>query len=248
MCQLLGVCSNKKVDVLLSLRGFKHRGEYNPHGWGFAFAGDGGEWDLIKKPSSLAREPNVEENFRKYKSKIIIGHVRHASCGNQTHENTHPFKIGEWVFAHNGTVTRIMSLPDFSLNELRPQGKTDSEYAFCYLLEKIGKRKNIEKIAEILTSESEKIRACGPGSFNYLLSNGDVLFAYGDDRLHFVKREPPFLQVALRDEEYSVDLGEIKDRDERAILVATEPLTKDEKWEKFSGLRVFSDGEEVQWQ
>lgn len=37
MCQLLGVCSNKEVDVQFSLKEFQYRGKINNHGWGFAF-------------------------------------------------------------------------------------------------------------------------------------------------------------------------------------------------------------------
>ena len=36
MCQLLGLSSNKEVDIQLSLREFSHRGKKNRHGWGFA--------------------------------------------------------------------------------------------------------------------------------------------------------------------------------------------------------------------
>ncbi|RCK75111.1 MAG: hypothetical protein IGBAC_1247 [Ignavibacteriae bacterium] len=37
MCQLLGVCSNKYVDIAFSLREFSKRGKSNPHGFGFVF-------------------------------------------------------------------------------------------------------------------------------------------------------------------------------------------------------------------
>jgi predicted glutamine amidotransferase len=37
MCQLLGLSSNKEVDIQFSLKEFKKRGRKNPHGWGFAF-------------------------------------------------------------------------------------------------------------------------------------------------------------------------------------------------------------------
>ncbi|MEM5777978.1 MAG: class II glutamine amidotransferase, partial [Candidatus Aenigmatarchaeota archaeon] len=132
MCQLLGVSSNKKVDIQFSLEEFKLRGERNYHGFGFAYYKDGNAC-LIRKPSSLAGE-NIEENKYRFKSKIIIGHVRLVSCGNSSHQNTHPFKIDNWLFAHNGTVTEIKNKP---LNRFKPEGETDSEYAFCYLLEKL---------------------------------------------------------------------------------------------------------------
>lgn len=239
MCQLIGLSSNKSVDIQLSLKEFKHRGKNNPHGWGFAFYSND-RWEIVKEPKSLAGK-NIESEPFRFESKIIIGHVRLMSCGTQSHPNTHPFKINRWVFAHNGTVSGIIGKREFRLNRLKPEGETDSEYAFCYLLEKIEDRSDIK---EILKTEAEKIKQYG--NFNFLLSNGEILFAHGDDSLYFVQRKAPFQEVTLKDENLTVELAEIKAPDEKAILIATEPLTTNESWKKFSGLKMFKDGEEIE--
>lgn len=241
MCQLLGLCSNKDVDIQVSLREFRHRGRANYHGWGFAFYSNS-QWKIIKEPKSLGDE-NIESESFKFKSKIIIGHVRLASCGKDNHLNTHPFEINKWVFAHNGTVSDIMENGEFLLTSLKPIGKTDSEYAFCYLLEKIRDRLNIKEIFEVLKSEANKIKDYG--KFNFLLSNGEVLFAHGDNSLYYVQRKTPFQEVTLKDEKFTINLAEIKAPDEKAILIATEPLTTNESWIKFSGVKIFKDGEEI---
>ena len=165
MCQLLGVSSNKHVDIQLPIREFRHRGETNPHGWGFAFFQDNA-WKVIKEPRKLSCE-NVTDSRFHFKSNIIIGHVRFATCGDHIHENTHPFTINSWVFAHNGTVKDIKNKNGFELTKYQPEGETDTEYAFCYLLEKIVGHP--ENIGEILKSESDKIRQLEHGRFNYLL-------------------------------------------------------------------------------
>lgn len=230
MCQLLGVISNKEVNIEYSLREFRHRGDINRHGWGFAFS-KGTEWILKKQPSSLANE-NLNNKDFKFKSKIIIGHVRLASCGNLCHENTHPFVINNWAFAHNGTVLEIK---DFPLKRYLPKGKTDSEHAFCYLLERIEEsHSNKEKI---LKDEAEKIRKMG--RFNFLLSNGKILYAYGDDALYYVERKSPFSFARLKDDDYEVHLSDIKAPNEKAVIVATEPLTTNEDWIKIYGLKIF---------
>jgi glutamine amidotransferase len=241
MCQLLGLSSNKDVDIQLTLREFQHRGEENPHGWGFAFCLKG-KWKIIKEPKSLKYEDIQSEKF-KFKSKIIIGHVRSMSCGKQSHPNTHPFQIGKWVFAHNGTVKEIMKLKEFKLTKFKPEGDTDSEYAFCYLIEKIDKENNPEKIKEILKFEAEKIKKYG--AFNFVLSDGEILYAYGDNSLYYVKRKAPFQEVTLKDDQYTIHLAEIKSPDEEAILIATEPFTINEQWQKFSGLKIFKSGKEL---
>lgn len=236
MCQLLGISANRDIDIDFSLKEFSHRGKSNPHGWGFAFLKNK-KWEIIKKETSLAYEDITQEQFR-FKSKIIIGHVRLASCGASKHENTHPFNIENWVFAHNGTIREFEKFP---LGIWKPKGKTDSEHVFCYLFEKINS--NPSQVVEILKEEAEKIKK--HGKFNFLLSDGDILYAYGDDSLYYVQRKAPFQFARLQDEEYEVNLAEIKAPDEKAILVATEPLTSNEKWQKFSGLKIFKDGESL---
>ncbi len=237
MCQLLGISSNKKVDIQFSLREFQHRGKVNYHGWGFAFY-QGRDWKIIKEPLSLAEKDIKDERFQ-FKSKIIIGHVRLASCGSQSHLNTHPFKNNKWVFAHNGTVSGIMKEPQFALASLKPEGGTDSEYAFCYLLEKIGS--GLENIKEVLQAEALKIRQYG--NFNFLFSDGKTLFAHGDNSLYYVQRKAPFSEATLKDEQYTINLEEIKAPDEKAILIATEPLTANEKWKRLQGIKIFRNGE-----
>ena len=99
----------------------------------------------------------------KFRSKTIIGHVRLASCGNQTHLNTHPFAKKNWVFAHNGTVIAIKSLPEFRL-QINPEGETDSEHAFLYLLQKMEGFRN--EVINIIELESRIIKQ--HGNFNFL--------------------------------------------------------------------------------
>lgn len=234
MCQLLGVNCNKEVDIDVSLREFQQRAPSNPHGWGFAFFNNG-NWNIIKKPESLENQ-NLNEKYFKFKSKVIIGHVRFKSCGEAAHQNTHPFQIKNFVFAHNGTLYNFKNL---ILKKYFPEGSTDSEHSFCYLLENIENdmsHKTIEKVA----NEINKL-----GTFNFLLSDGKFLYAYGDSSLFYVKRKSPFAKVVLTDLNYEVNLAEIKSKDEKAVIVATEPLTRNENWQRIKGLMVFENGEEV---
>jgi glutamine amidotransferase len=146
------------------------------------------------------------------------------------------------VLAHNGTVRKIIQKPEFMLGSFKPCGETYSEYAFCYLLDKI--RDKPDDIKEVLKTEAQKIKYYG--KFNFLLSDGETLFAHGDNSLYFVQRKFPFDTVTLKYEQYSVNLGEIKNKDEKAIIIATEPLTENEDWKKIVGIKIFKAGEEVQ--
>lgn len=234
MCQLLGISANREVNIDFSMKEFKYRGRSNSHGWGFAFL-ENRKWKVIKKAGSMDDEDITQEQF-KFKSKIIIGHVRIPSCGGAIHKNTHPFSADNWVFVHNGTVRDVKNYP---LGERRPEGDTDSEYAFYYLMVKI--RQDPSNMIKILKEESDKI--CKLGRFNFLMSDGKMIFAYGHDSLYYIQRKSPFGFVTLRDEQYEVNLADIKEQDEQAIIVATEPLTVNENWINISGLKVFENGE-----
>jgi len=191
-------------------------------------------WKIIKKPGSLSGEDITQGQF-KFKSKIIIGHVRLASCGDTIHENTHPFNLENWVFAHNGTLNKFKNL---LLGKWEPQGDTDSEYAFCYLFAKL--KTNSSDIKDIIENGARDIKKFG--IFNFILSDGKTLYAYGHDSLYYVQRKSPFGFAALQEDREKVHLSSIKAPDEKAVIVTTEPLTSNENWIQISGLEIFRNG------
>jgi glutamine amidotransferase len=71
------------------------------------------------------------------------------------------------------------------------------------------------------------------------------MLAHASTRLHWLRRQPPFRQVRLRDGDLSVDLAVHNGPQDRMTLVATEPLTHDEDWQAFATgeVRVFSQGD-----
>ena len=69
--------------------------------------------------------------------------------------------------------------------------------------------------------------------FNFLMSDGEHLFAFrsGTGSLHYTIRAPPHeATVKLADEDFEVDLSNIKGEDEVAAVVATRELTIGESW------------------
>lgn len=235
MCQLLGVCSNRDVDIKLSFREWKHRGDIrNPHGYGFAWW-KAGELQLVRAPSCLyeARDADTDEVTAAC-SRVFLAHVRFKSVGPQDGANTHPFKgrlRGKWVaFAHNGTVTRIK---ERALRLLHPEGQTDSEHAFLWMLEELENRPKIG-FTKSLKELADEIRRLG--RFNFLMSDGETLWAYADNSLHFIERRPPYggQLVRLKEDGYAISLSEVKRPDERAVLIATQPLTDEAGWQKLN--------------
>ncbi len=248
MCELFGLSANKPVGVRFAWRGFVRRGREHRHGWGVVFYPDGKSALCIKEP-----EPSVESRMASFlkdviRSKVVISHVRKASEGGITYSNTHPFVrelFGrEWAFAHNGTLEpKLMPEPKF----YRPVGETDSEKAFCVLMDRIrelGRGADERDIAR--TIEETALELSQLGDFNFLMTDGETLYAFwsGYASLHYVVRAPPHRsRVSLRDEDFEVDLSRLKEPDEVTTLVATRPLTN-ERWIQFprKKLLVFKDG------
>lgn len=69
---------------------------------------------------------------RAARSSVVIGHTRAASRGAVTMANAHPFVVGGYVGAHNGTVLNSSSL--MVAARYVPRGETDSEESLAWLV------------------------------------------------------------------------------------------------------------------
>lgn len=250
MCELLGLSYNKTIRPNLSFRGFLREGENNPDGWGLAFYPDKSV-QVIKEPLKANKSFLYEfiENYPRIQSKIFIAHVRQESISSISHKNTHPFQRElngvEFSFAHNGTLKDYMSL---DTSNFKPVGDSDSEYAFCHLLNRI-KDKNIQKwdknYFKWLYNQIREINE--HGYFNCLLSNGEYLFSYYDTNSHkslyYIPHDVIYNNLDLSDTDYKIRLELNEEKDYKGYIIATEPLT-DDKWQKFNPgeLIVFKEG------
>lgn len=250
MCQLLGMNCNVPTDVMFSFAGFAERGGRTDHhgdGWGIAFFEDKGLRHFVDHQS--AAESPIASLIRQYpiKSRNVISHIRKATQGAVTLENCHPF-VRElwgryWVFAHNG------DLKDFAPKlhgSFHPVGHTDSERAFCWLLQELAKsHADVPPVAELTLTLRELVpQIARHGTFNFLLSNGEALWAHASTHLCYVVRQHPFGNATLRDEDLSVNFAEQAAPGDRVAVVVTTPLTSNETWTPFAPgeLKVFVDG------
>jgi hypoxanthine phosphoribosyltransferase len=144
MCELLGMNCNVPTDITFSFAGFRQRGgRTGPHqdGWGIAFyEGKGARLFHDVVPSVSSEIARLVEQYP-IKSTNVISHIRRRTRSRVCIENTHPFQRElwgrTWVFAHNGYLTGIKRKP---LTFYRPIGTTDSEHAFCYILDVVRSR------------------------------------------------------------------------------------------------------------
>jgi len=251
MCQLLGMNCNVPTDICFSFTGFQARGgatDVHADGWGIAFF-EGRGVRLFLDPQPSSKSP-IAELVRHYpiQSKNVIAHIRKATQGVVGLENTHPFRRElwgrYWIFAHNGHLTDFSPALDGSF---LPVGNTDSEHAFCWLLQSLRQRfgttpPDAETLFEAIREMTLALSA--HGEFNFLLSNGDCLIAHCSTCLAYIVRQAPFAQAHLKDQDVSVDFNTVTRPDDRVAIIATEPLTDNETWTLMApgSLWLFADG------
>ena len=247
MCQLLGLNANTPTDVVFSFTGFATRAQEHKDGFGIAFFEDRGVRLFVDAQS--ARHSPVAEMVRRYpiRREVILAHIRKATQGRVALENTHPFQRElwgrYWVFAHNGDLKGFAPRLHASF---RPVGDTDSERAFCWLMQELAKaHAAVPSVAELTRTLAELVPAVAAhGSFNFLLSNGQALWAHCSTKLWYVERAHPFRAAQLADDDLSIDFSAVTTERDRVAVVVTEPLTADEAWTALAPgeLAVFQDG------
>lgn len=251
MCQLLGMNCNVPTDICFSFEGFHVRGGLTDHhrdGWGIAFFEGSGCRVFLDSKATI--ESPVAELVRRYpiRSKNVIAHIRKATQGVVALENCHPFQRElwgrYWIFAHNGNLEGFEPPVDGFL----PVGQTDSERAFCLIMSQLRDRfpqghPGNEALFRALGEISCAVAA--HGLFNFLLSNGEVLFAHCSNNLHYLVRKAPFGPAHLIDQDLSMDFSQVAQADDQVAVIASFPLTDNEPWTAMppGQLLMFSEGE-----
>lgn len=193
MCELFCLSSHDPTVATFSLRAFAQRGKTGVgpvDGWGLAFC-DGGDVRIYKEP-----EPAADSEWlsfiqsRHLPSRLVISHIRHATRGDICLANTQPFvrELGgrTHVFAHNGYLSAIETHRRDSWKRFAPVGDTDSEMAFCILLERLaglwrpGEVPPLTSRLSMIREFAAELRRLGPANFVYF--DGDALFAHGHRR------------------------------------------------------------------
>jgi predicted glutamine amidotransferase len=251
MCELLGMSFSAPVSARVTLDIFQRRGEANPDGWGLAFYRDG-QLHIIKESEPAPASSLYDFVEKHQQSEIFISHVRRSTMGGRSYLNTHPFyravSLGgprlEYSFAHNGT---LRNLDRLNLKEHRPLGETDSECAFCFILEKLIERGikewndsaylYLERILHDLNDRENTL--------NCMMSDGVRLMCYSDennhnDGLRMARQISPFgttplvydqAQLGQIDIE-SQSIGGSAMEEETGCVVVTKALTSDD-WTEF---------------
>jgi len=199
MARLIGYMANRVDGLLPALH--QERDVVGPPsaeaaaGWGIGFY-QGDEVLHRKRPRLDTDGFSWDQVVGNVKSDCVVVHWRRPTVGSFRAENTHPFRMRSWVFAHNGTLERfdaikdrlVASIPDFLRRNVR--GETDSEYFFHLVLSFLhdaGQLDNgdadarsvlpaIRSAVALVDRLAEEVKAPAP-VLNSVLTNGRTMFA-----------------------------------------------------------------------
>jgi predicted glutamine amidotransferase len=139
MCRLFGLTAGTTrvratfwlLDAPDSLVRQSHR---NADGSGIGFFDPAGRPVVDKQPEPAFRDQEFTREARHADSSTFVAHVRLASAGGRTMQNTHPFTMGGRIMAHNGGFGELSRL-DEQLGDYGRlvQGDTDSERYFALI-------------------------------------------------------------------------------------------------------------------
>ncbi len=251
MCELLGMSANTPTDIRFSFSGLIERGgRTGPHrdGWGITFH-DGRGCRSFHDP-----EPGYRSQIARLikdhavRSRHVICHIRKATTGRVCLENTHPF-IRElwgrsWSFAHNGRLPGVKRLP---LGLYRPIGTTDSEHAFCWMMEAIrtafpAPPRSPRPLWRLVADLAGRLNRLGP--FNMMLCDARVLYCHCATDLSWITRQAPFGEAELIDAEVRADFARLAGETDVVTVIATRALTRNECWNRMAPgeFMVFRDG------
>ena len=243
MRELFAMSARHPSTVSLSLEEFsRHGGLSGPHkdGWGIAWYEER-DVRLVKETYPAASSACVRFiQTNPFSSELVMSHIRKATRGPVASRNCQPFVRelgGAWhCFTHNGDLQDISQDRRLSSKSFRPVGETDSEQAFCALMEtliplwsltslpSLGERK------QVIARFAATLREFGPA--NFLYCDGDALFAHADRRhqndgsirapgmWRLARRCPAGGELAAEGLRIASDGGE-----QEVLLVASVPLT-----------------------
>lgn len=257
-CQLLGMNSKQPTEFSLSWSGFCQRGggtDIHADGWGLSYYQGQGLRQFHDTEAASQSPLALFLSEQRIRTKNMLAHIRYATKGSVDLTNVHPFTREmwgiNWSMAHNGEIPLFTEQPNEWIGDVAgervyfPIGETDSESFFCAMLNALRAQftdtmpslpvlyDSIQKLC-VQVVEYNKSGTI----LNFLLTCGPhVLWVYswpgkrpGSKVWNGLWYKVSSSDIDLCDDDYVVDISVQGTGNDQLCVVATKPLTDDERW------------------
>jgi len=242
MCRLFGMSGGREPVqatfwLLEAPDSLAEQSRREPDGTGIGSYTPDGRPVVVKRPLAAYEDEQFARAARSISSRTFVAHVRYASTGALTMENTHPFEQHDRLFAHNGVIGDLGAL-EHELGDAMSlvHGESDSERFFALITREIG-RAGGDVEAGIAGAAGWVAANLPVFALNFVLITASDLWAFRYPEVH----ELHLLQRAAggpsgsRHLEHASARGSIRVRSadmatRPAVVVATEPMDEDAGW------------------
>jgi predicted glutamine amidotransferase len=241
MCRLFGMSGGSEPVgatfwLLEAPDSLAQQSRREPDGTGLGWFDADGTPEVSKQPLAAYEDHKFAQEAKEVESRTFVAHVRYASTGGLTTENTHPFELDNRLFAHNGVIAGLDEL-DAHLGDDRQlvRGETDSERFFALITREARRTGDVgQAIASAVGWIADHLQVY---ALNFvLISDTDLwAFRYPDTHdLHVLERAAGggsghrHLDHASARGSVRVRSAELANRP--AVIVATEEMDEDASW------------------
>ena len=242
MCRLFGMSGGREPVqatfwLLEAPDSLAQQSRREPDGTGLGAFTAEGEPVVYKRPLAAYQDQDFAREAQSISSRTFVAHVRYASNGGLTLENTHPFEQQGRLFAHNGVIGDLPRLEaELGDSMALVAGETDSERFFALITREIDRAngdvgRGIETAARWVAENLTVL------ALNCVLITSDGLWALrypATHELHVLERAPGgpsgarHLDQASARGSIRVRSGELAERP--AVVIATERMDEDAGW------------------
>ncbi len=196
----------------------------NADGFGFGWVNPSRQTAIYTNTCPIWSDINLSSLSDSLFSPYWLGNVRSATPGQQiTQSNTHPFKVDQILFTHNGYIEDFNpkirplfhEILDTSI-QAEIQGNTDSEYLFALLRQQLLKTSNVAEAIAAMVSTLAEIISDEKVLLNLIVGDGIQFYILR----HAINGQCPTLYYSTEENEFP-----------GSIWIASEALNKSGKWQ-----------------
>jgi glutamine amidotransferase len=200
---------------------------------------------VSKRPLAAFRDREFAQEAKAVRARTFVAHVRYASTGGLTPENTHPFEQEGRLLAHNGVIGDLPALEHQLGDDLQlVHGETDSERFFALITREI---RRAGDVAEGISAAAAWVAANLPVfALNFVMITPSDLWALRYPDVHDLL----VLERAAGGAEGSASPGGLEHTSATRIRVTSEELARrpavvvaTERMDDDPGWRPLSSGE-----